>query len=206
MSRARSATAVGVVLAGGAGSRLGGAKATAPLSGRPLLTHPVDAFRAAGMSAVVLAKPGHALGPLDCEVLIEPAEPLHPLLGVTTALRELAPAPIVVCACDMPLVPAALLAHLAGLSEPLVVAAPGGRVQPLLARYEPTLAPALEDALGELAPLTATVAALGARLLGDRELSLFGDPQRICVNVNTPAELALAERALARAAGAPDLS
>jgi len=197
MTGAQSASAaVGVVLAGGAGSRLDGAKAAAKLGGRPLVSYPVNAFRAAGLRVVVVAKPDSRLGGIDCEVLLEPAVPTHPLVGLLAAIEAFAPAPIVVCACDMPFVPATILVHLARLREPLVVAAPGGRLQPLLGRYEPSLEPGLARSLDGLEPLTAAVSALGARLIGDEELARFGDPSMIAVNVNTAAELATAERTL----------
>ncbi len=45
---------VGVVLAAGSGSRFGSAKQLAPLHGRPLLQHPLDALTAAGVDDVVV--------------------------------------------------------------------------------------------------------------------------------------------------------
>ena len=60
---------LGVVLAGGRGSRLGGAKATVPLAGRPLLFWALDALRPVVGEAFVLAKPATELQPLvDVEV------------------------------------------------------------------------------------------------------------------------------------------
>jgi molybdenum cofactor cytidylyltransferase len=45
---------VAVVLAAGAGQRFGSAKQLAPLAGRPLLQHPLDALAAAGLDDVVV--------------------------------------------------------------------------------------------------------------------------------------------------------
>jgi molybdenum cofactor cytidylyltransferase len=45
---------VGIVLAAGSGSRFGSAKQLAPLDGRPLLQHPLDALAAAGVEDVVV--------------------------------------------------------------------------------------------------------------------------------------------------------
>jgi len=53
---------LGVVLAGGRGSRLGGAKPTAVLAGRPLISYPLAALAEAGLEAVVVAKPDTDLG------------------------------------------------------------------------------------------------------------------------------------------------
>lgn len=187
---------MGAVLAGGAGRRLGGAKATAELAGRPLISYPLAAFAAAGIEAVVVAKPDTELPPLDCEVLTEPEEPRHPLAGIVAALGAAGERPLVVLACDMPLANPELLAALAAAPEPLVVPSPGGLPEPLHARYAPALLPALTRALAERAPLRQTVAALGPRLLGEAELARFGPVDRPFFNVNDAADLARAEALL----------
>ncbi|MBS1889434.1 MAG: molybdenum cofactor guanylyltransferase [Actinobacteria bacterium] len=193
----------GAVLAGGRGSRLGGAKATVELAGRPLIAYPLAALAEAGIDAFVVAKPGSgigaALGKREAEVVVEPAEPTHPLAGIVAALRH-AGAPLVVVGCDFPFAPPALLRALAEAPEPLVVPAPGGAPQPLTARWAPTLLPRLEAALAREEPLRATVAGLAPRLLEDAELAPFGDTARAFLNVNTAAELQAAEHAI----GSPD--
>jgi molybdopterin-guanine dinucleotide biosynthesis protein A len=217
---------LGVVLAGGRGSRLGGAKPTAVLAGRPLISYPLVALAEAGLEAVVVAKPDTDLGgqPLARQtglkttaldgtgqrttagvgdvagegrvpVLLEPAEPVHPLAGIVAALRQTG-RPLVVLGCDFPFVPPALLRALAGAPEPLVVPAPGGAPQPLVARWTPALLPALKAALDREEPLRRTVAALSPRLLEDPELAPFGDPARVFFNVNTPSDLRHAEGAV----------
>jgi molybdenum cofactor guanylyltransferase len=187
--------ALGVVLAGGRGSRLGGAKPTAELAGRPLISYPLAALAQAGLEAVIVAKPDTDLPPLDLDVLTEPAEPVHPLAGIVAALRQTG-RPIVLIGCDFPFVPATLLRVLADAPEPLVVPAPGDAPQPLVARWAPAQLPALEDALAREEPLRRTVTALSPRLLEDAELAAFGDPARVFFNVNTPADLDAAARLL----------
>lgn len=186
--------ALGAVLAGGAGARLGGRKPTAELVGRPLLEYPLAALSAAGLDAVVVAKEETQLPPLEIPVVREPAQPRHPLAGVLAALRHADGRAVLVLACDLPLVPPRLLAALAAATDPLVAAAPGGEPQPLLARYAPELVPELEAALRREEPMRQTLASLEPRLLGDRELARFGDPADLRVNVNDRADL---ERAAA---------
>jgi molybdenum cofactor guanylyltransferase len=188
-----SADTLGVVLAGGRGSRLGGAKATARLAGRPLIDYPLAAIAAAGLEAVVCAKPGEELPP-SVPVLEEPVEPRHPLCGIVAALRL--GRPVVAVACDLPFVVPGLIELLAGAGEPLVVPTLEGRPQPLPARYEPGLLVQLEAALAREEPLARTVEALGPRLLAEDELARFGDPARLLFNVNDPDDLRRAEELL----------
>ncbi len=141
----------------------------------------------AGLDPFVVAKPDTAL-PAGVGVVAEPPEPTHPLAGIVAALRH-AGAPVVVLGCDFPFAPPALLRALGDAPELLVVAAPGGDPQPLMARWSPELLPRLEEALAREEPLRRTVAALGPRLLDDAELAPFGDPARAFFNVNTPEDL-----------------
>lgn len=191
---------LGAVLAGGHGSRLGGAKPTAELAGRPLISYPLAALAAAGIEAFVVAKPstplrgdtrGEGAVGVGVPVVTEPERPVHPLAGIVAALRH-ARRPLVVLGCDFPFAPPALLRALGEAPEALVVPAPGGNPQPLMARWSPPLLPRLEGALEREEPLRRTVAALAPRLLDDAELAHFGDPARAFFNVNTPDDLARA--------------
>jgi molybdenum cofactor guanylyltransferase len=195
-ARDRSCAPIGIVLAGGQARRLGGGKATARLGGRPLASYPVEAMRAAGLEPLMVAKPDSELPDLDCHVLYEPAQPRHPLCGILAALRDCDGRPLVLCACDMPFPEPALLAWLGQLEVPLAVVEEGDRLHPLLGRYEPVLLEALAEQLRLEAPLTESVVKLGAQVIGGQELARFGDPERMCLNVNTPADLVRAEQLL----------
>lgn len=188
---------VGVVLAGGAGSRMGGAKPDAVLAGRPLLAYPVAALRGAGLERVAVVAKGEAplpdVGPV--ESWREPGEPRHPLVGIVEALRRANGAAVIVLACDLPLVTPALVRALAeadAAGAPAVVARAGTMLQPVCARYEPA-------ALGRLrgfdpdARLVTQVEAIGPALL-DVEVELLR-------NVNRPDDLAAIEARLAVGGG-----
>jgi molybdopterin-guanine dinucleotide biosynthesis protein A len=133
-------------------------------------------------------------------VVREPEQPLHPLCGITAALRHGEGRPVVILACDMPFVTPRMLGWLAAL-DGAAIAQVQGRPQPLMGRYLHAQLGALESALRRARPVTAAVLALGPRLLGERELSRFGDPQTLCFNVNDRRELAEAERRMAAPVG-----
>ena len=187
---------LGAVLAGGRGSRIGAPKATVELAGRPLIDYPLAAVGDAGLEPLVVAKTDTALPPLYCRAIREPDLPRHPLCGIVAALRSAGGRPLVIVGCDMPFVSAALLAWLGSSSEPLVVPSVGGSLQPLLARYDRVLLPALEAALDREAPLQRTVESLRPRMVAEEELARFGEPGLLCLNVNTREDLEAAERVL----------
>jgi molybdopterin-guanine dinucleotide biosynthesis protein A len=179
---------------------MGGPKASAPLAGRPLITHPIAAARRAGLDPLVVAKADSELPPLDCEVVIEPAGPVHPLAGIAAALERLEE-PIVVLACDLPLVPPALLAELARREAELVVPA-DPRPQPLVARWSPGLLPRIRSSLATAEPLRRFVAEAEAEAIAGTELRALGDPTRMFVNVNDREGLARAEALIRGGSGA----
>ena len=156
----------------------------------------------AGLEAVLLAKPTTPLPELDTEVWIEPAAPRHPLVGLVTALERAGGRAVLALGCDLPLASPELLRWLAGVEphEAAVVPVVGGRPQPLLARYSSRALDPLRDALTSEMALTAAVASLHPRWVGEAELRRFGDPARMALNVNSPADLERAAALLARRA------
>jgi molybdopterin-guanine dinucleotide biosynthesis protein A len=180
---------VGAVLAGGAGSRLGGDKAMVELDGRPLLLYPLDALRAVCDEVTVVAKRRTELPPLEgkASVWIEPDEPRHPLCGIVHALRLASGRPVLVVAADMPLLDAGTLRHIAG-TDPggaaAVVPVLDGRLQPLCALYLPRALAGLEG----FAPEARTADAV--RALGIVELDC--DRAEAFFNVNAPEDIVLA--------------
>jgi molybdopterin-guanine dinucleotide biosynthesis protein A len=178
---------IGVILAGGAASRMGGGKIARELAGRPLIAYPAAALQAVCDRVAIVAKPGADLPDLGGVELWddEPQEPRHPLTGIIHAL-ERAGEPVLVCAADMPfLTPEALSTLIAaGGSASAAVAVAGGVLQPVLGLYAPQALDTLTQAEPD-APLTRTVEQL--------------DPVRVALppplvrSVNTPEELAAAE-------------
>jgi molybdenum cofactor guanylyltransferase len=179
---------LGVVLAGGAASRLGGSKAIADLAGKPLISYPLAALAAGGLDAIVVAKPTTLLPHLDAVVITEPPEPTHPLLGLVTALDHADGRPIVACPCDTPFLTPALVERLAG-SPGTAAIHDGERLHPLLARYEPDDLATLRTGLDSNHSATSVAESLEPVLVEASPQETF--------NVNTPADLESAAAILA---------
>lgn len=190
---------IGVVLAGGAGRRIGGDKALVALDGRPLLEHALDAVAMVCPTLAVVAKRSTRLPRLvgRAAVWLEPDRPQHPRVGLVHALGCAAGAPVLVCAVDLPLVDEATLRALlsAAARDPgalAVVAASGdGRPQPLLGLYHAQARRPLRDAPPD-GRLTDAVLALG-----DVHLVPVADPD-VLLNVNRPEDLLRASAVRAR--------
>jgi len=185
-----SAQVLGVVLAGGVGERLGGDKARVALAGQPLIEYALAAFTEARIETVVVAKPGTQLPPLSVVAVREPAEPIHPLLGICTGLEHAGGRPVVACPCDMPLVEPETLRRLAQ-TEGTCATTANGRLQPLLARYEAADLPRLREALAESASATATLLTMAPTLT---EISA-----EEALNVNTREDLTYVASIVTRA-------
>ncbi len=191
----RGQAPIGVILAGGEGTRMGGAKATVHLHGRPLISYPLEAMWRALGSAAIIAKIDTRLPSVaGVTVWIEPQEPRHPLLGVVHALGLADGRPVMVCPVDLPFVTSGLIRRIAEArtpSAPALVAGADGRTQPLLGCYEPEAIDRLTSALGDRVPVREAVADLGA-LVHDVE-----DTEEL-FNVNTPDDLLQASAMLDR--------
>jgi molybdopterin-guanine dinucleotide biosynthesis protein A len=188
----RSDAPVVAVLAGGRGERLGGGKPTALLAERPLISYPMAAARAAGLEALVVAKPQTPLPPLAERVLYEHETLHHPLAGVVAALEE--GHCVIAVACDMPFIPAALLRWFAQQPAHALVGCAGGRLAPFPALYRTGQIDSLRSSMLAQRSMRASIERLRPQIADDRELRPFGAQARIFFSVNTPADLHTAER------------
>ena len=175
---------------------MGRPKPAVPLAGRPLIDYPIEAIRSVGLEPWVIAKPDTDLPPLDCRIVHEPPEPVHPLCGIVAALEAAAPWPMVVMGADMPFVEDKLIAWLASHLTTAVIEVDGG-LQPLLGRYGGEDLDPLRQSLAREDSAQAAVAALDPQIIREDELSRFGDPRTLTFNVNTPDDLEEAERIVA---------
>jgi molybdopterin-guanine dinucleotide biosynthesis protein A len=195
---------VGIVLAGGDSRRMGHDKALLALPGLAGESLPAAAARrlAAVCPQVAVADRGRGLLPGVPSLADGSGRgPAAGILGAAAAYPERS---LLVLACDLPLVPAGLLAELAAVAEGgWVVPRWEGGMEPLCALYGPAALAALAArvaggrfALHDLA----LEAGLAVRFLGPEELSRFGPPADLFLNLNTPADW---ERYASAVAGAP---
>jgi molybdopterin-guanine dinucleotide biosynthesis protein A len=195
---------LGVLLAGGAGSRLGLAvpKALAPLAGETLLAHGLRTL-AALCDPVVVAAPAALDLPLPAEGsfarVFDVEGPRCPLAGIVAGLGATSFERAVVLGVDFPLAtPAALAAMVERLGDhQAVVPAPGGFLQPLAAVYASAARAILAGRLeaGERSIVRALVS-LDVLRLDDVALSELPGGLETFFNLNTPDDLADAERRL----------
>jgi molybdopterin-guanine dinucleotide biosynthesis protein A len=194
--------ALGVLLAGGRGARLGGdaPKALVVCGGRTLLERARVALREVCDEVVVVAPATMSLPVPDRERVADPPGAAGPLAAMVSGLGARAHDEAVVLAVDLPLVGAATLASLRGriAGARAVVPRPGGVAQPLAAWYAgdalATLATAL--AAGERS-VTAAVSRLEVEWVEDDLLARLPGGLDAWLNVNTREDLAAAEARLA---------
>ncbi|OLC55503.1 MAG: hypothetical protein AUH92_02080 [Acidobacteria bacterium 13_1_40CM_4_69_4] len=115
--------------------------------------------------------------------------------GLTTCGTRVA----VALACDLPLVPAALLRHMAAEADhhDAVVPRTAGVLQVLAAAYTAGCLPAMARHMASgPGPVHGFLGAVSCRILEDEDLRRFGG-EEVFLNVNTPEDLARAESILA---------
>ncbi|MFJ2619782.1 NTP transferase domain-containing protein [Glutamicibacter sp. NPDC087344] len=186
-----------LVLAGGRGSRLGGAdKANLELHGRRLVDRAVDAARRAGAGRVVVIGPDSAGTRADA-VLREDPPFAGPLAALAAGLPSLSAPWVLVLACDLQRPTAVATELAAALAEGLESAEDGvvlrdadGRVQWLAGIYRTQALHAVCAALGDRVVNAPVRRALGELTL--RELPVDNDTSS---DIDTPQAL---ERARAK--------
>jgi molybdopterin-guanine dinucleotide biosynthesis protein A len=189
-----SGSLTGIVLAGGAGRRLGADKATLPFGGRQLVDLVIERLSvvcdevivACGSSQRRLIAEQNARAVADWR----PGE--GPLAGLQAGLRAAANPVTLLVACDMPFLNPALLSYLAHVSDGVEAAVPflGGHPHPLHAAYSRDVLPVVDMLLerGERR-MKALLARINVRPVEELEARLFDRGLLSVFNVNRPEDL-----------------
>ncbi|HEX5469911.1 MAG TPA: molybdenum cofactor guanylyltransferase [Gaiellaceae bacterium] len=174
----------GVLLVGGASRRFGSPKALAEFEGESLAVRARRILDEAFGRVIALGKEGDELS-LPFPVQDDGSDERAPIVGVAAALLLAETELCVVLPTDMPLVGPDLLVSLADEAEGHDVAVP--QTGPLPGAYRKSALPVLERRIeaGDLALY---------RALGELTVRVVDLDAHLLVNVNSPADLAAADR------------
>ena len=197
----------GVILAGGAASRYGGRpKGLERVGGRRVIDRVADALRDAADDLLLIANdPVSREWLADVPTASDVRMNCGSLGGIHAAIVRAA-GPVLVVAWDMPFVPPALLRRLrdAGARADAALPESSSRrgLEPLCAYYSPSCVPAIERRLdaGDMR-VVSFFDDVRVERVPEGEVRRFGDPAVLFMNVNTPDDLALAERHAADGVG-----
>lgn len=188
----------GLVLAGGASTRMNADKAALAYHGRSQLAWAYDLVSTVCVASFVSVRPDQRDEPtrVTFPQIVDRDPGIGPLAGISAALLTHPNAAWLVVACDLPFLTADLLRHLIASRDPAQVAtafrsAHDGLPEPLCAIWEPTSLQVVSEhlAAGKQCP---------RKLLINAPCKLLDLPDaRALDNVNTPAESASAATLLA---------
>ncbi|MEM3580586.1 MAG: molybdenum cofactor guanylyltransferase [Candidatus Bathyarchaeia archaeon] len=194
-----------IVLAGGASKRFGYDKGLAPLSGKPLIIHVLDALDNIAEEKIVVVsskeqaeKMVKVLGS-EVKIAIDQNKLQSPLVGALTGFKEAHGEYALLLPCDTPLVSREILALILELcvgKNAVIPRWPNGYIEPLHAAYR--VQPALEAAENTLKDGSLDMRSMVEKLRNIRYVSTLVfqqfDPQlKMFFNVNTPLDLKRAE-------------
>lgn len=187
----------GIVLAGGRSTRFGSDKASAPLHGRPMLAHVVEALAAVCATVVVAAAAGQRLLTLEHPVNLVPDtyEARGPLAGIVAGLTATPTQLAFVVSADAPLIQPGLVTFLADRARSsgadVVCPRRNGWPEPLVSVYRRNACLEPFRAAVERNDLKVTAAYDGLNVQYIDEVELLADDPALLsfINVNTPSEL-----------------
>jgi molybdopterin-guanine dinucleotide biosynthesis protein A len=182
------------IIAGGQATRLSGRdKSRLVVDGRPIIVRQVEVLQSVAASTIVIGGPLGRYADLGLDVYPDLVPGCGALGGIYTAMATVSTPTVVVVACDLPFLEAALLTRLADLADAhdaaWVETARGP--EPLIGCYRAAAAERVRQRLvaGHLkASDLSTV--LDVATVGPDELATFGPPARLLANVNTPDDYA----------------
>lgn len=199
----------GLILAGGPSSRMGRPKALLPFGGELLIERQVRLLRPLCAELIIATNEPEVYAFLGLPMVADAEPGQGPLAGLEAGLAAATQPLLLGVACDMPFLTEplvrALYAALAGARKRPLAALPrtASGLEPLCALWRREALDAIREGLGagQRSPQR-LLAQLPVTWLEGEELVALGDPARLFLNCNTPADYDHA-RQLAEE-GAPD--
>jgi len=181
-----------VILAGGQGSRIGGGKPLRHLAGQALIERALNRAHSWSDDVRLALRASGQVGDIGAPVLIDDPDVWGPLAGLSSALaaaRQSGRSHVMTIPCDMPFLPEDLWKRLSAAigGELVAMAASGDQLHPVCALWS----------VRALDALPAYLAAGRRSLKGLAEtvgMVVVDWPEQVFANINTPEELADAER------------
>lgn len=189
------------IQAGGQSRRMGRDKGLVPLAGRPMIEHLLARLEGLGDEILITTNRPDDYAFLGLRMASDQVPGAGALAGLQTALLAARGQTVLVLACDMPFVSRPLLEHLLRLAPRAEVVVPRweGTYQPLHAVYARNCLPAIQAALErDDMRMISFYSQVDVLTVEEPDLARLDPDGRSFLNVNTPAELAEAERLLAQ--------
>lgn len=183
-------TVAAAILAGGRGKRMGGAaKALVCVGGTPIVARQLHVLAPLCAERIIVTGDPTPYQDFDARLVTDLHPGAGPLAGLESALAATTAEALLVFACDLPFLDAALVTALRDAPPgEAVVARLAGKAQPLAARYAKSILPRVQRRLSkDKLRMLDLVAELDPQWLD------FPAGTRALFNVNTPEELARAE-------------
>jgi molybdopterin-guanine dinucleotide biosynthesis protein A len=168
-------------------------KAFVEINGRPMILHVLDTLKTCFKAVSIVAKDRSLYEGLGATVIEDRLPVQSPLAGIHAGLSVLAGDYLFCCACDTPLISAALIATLVNEIRPgtdVVVPRQGPHYQPLCAIYGRRCLPVVADLLtvGET-KVDRLYSKVVVREVSEHLLRTVDPHLNGFFNVNTPADL-----------------
>ena len=185
-------TVAAAILAGGRGRRMGGAdKGLVCVGGSPMVVRQLRVLTSLVVESIVVAGDPVPYRDFGARLVTDLHPGAGPLAGLESALAATTADSLLLFACDLPFLDAALVTALRDApAAEAVVARLAGKAQPLAARYARSILPRVQRRLSrDKLRMLDLVAELDPQWLD------FPADTRALFNVNTPADLGAGRRA-----------
>lgn len=187
--------ATAIILAGGKSTRMGRNKAFVRVKEHKMLEGVIRVLNGEFPEIIVSAN-DNLFDDLGVKTVPDIFPDHGPLGGIHAGLRTSSYAMNFLVACDMPFIDVRLAVHMVKSAAGYDAVVPRLRkyYQPLFAVYSKTCLTAIENRLKQgQNKIFSFYSDVKTRFIGIDEIGLFGDPEKIFFNVNTPVDLDLAK-------------